>query len=170
MNLSRWLLVGVLAGLAQGQTWVKGEIGFRLTIIPPDSVAARAGLRLSDILSDPPGVRAVLLSSGTLPVFRFDGKTATYRKETVQVTFREGEERRLGVTGDLGFLVTAIEPGSLAARFELRAGDFLPQIDDTFVHVVKDLALAEGPEAKIHVTRWDGSKRLFEKLIARRKE
>ena len=71
------------------------------------------------------------------------------------------------MTGDLGFLVTDIEPASLAARAKLRVGDFLPQINDTFVHQLKDLALGEGRDAQIHVTRWHAGKRIFEKLIAR---
>ena len=171
MNFHRWLLIGLLAGImsgmAHGKAWAKGEIGFRLTVIPPDSVAARAGLKLADILADPPGVRAALLGAGLLPVYRFSEKTGTYRKERVQVTFGEGEERRLGVTGDLGFLVTGIEPASLAARAKLRVGDFLPQINDTFVHNLKDLALAEGRDAQIHVTRWQADQRLFDKLIAK---
>ena len=43
----------------------------------------------------------------------------------------------------------------------------VPQINDTFVHNLKDLALAEGRDAQIHVTRWHAGKRIFEKLIAR---
>ena len=71
------------------------------------------------------------------------------------------------MTGDLGFLVTDIEPASLAARAKLRVGDFLPEINDTFIHELKDLALAEGRDAQNHVTRWQADHRLFEKSIAK---
>ena len=43
----------------------------------------------------------------------------------------------------------------------------VPQINDTFVHELKDLALAEGRDAQIHVTRWQADQRLFEKSIAK---
>ena len=43
----------------------------------------------------------------------------------------------------------------------------VPQINDTFVHELKDLTLAEGRDAQIHVTRWQAQQRLFEKSIAK---
>lgn len=43
----------------------------------------------------------------------------------------------------------------------------LTQINDTFVHELKDLARAEGRDARIHVARWQADKRIFEKLIAK---
>lgn len=169
-----WILALLFAALLPAQTWVKGEIGFRLTVIPADCPADRAGLKLADILANPPGVRPALNGTGMLPVFRFAAAKASYARETVKIAFKENEERRLGVTGDLGFLITAMEPGSLAARAGLRVGDFLPQIDDSFVHDVKDLTLvdraqAEGREAAIHVTRWLPAKQTFEKSVVRYK-
>ncbi len=164
MNLLRSLLVlFVLA--ASAQTWVEGEIGFRLTIIPVGSPADRAGLKVGDILADPPGVRPILLSHGKLPVFRFDAAKGAYAQVTVPIAFRGNEEKRLGVTGDLGYLVTRLEPGSLADRAKLQLHDFLPQLDDHFVHEPKDLTLPEKGEVRLHVTRWNRSTRSFEKLI-----
>jgi len=155
------LLFLLLACTAQAQTWVKGEIGFRLSIIPSGSPADRAGLKIGDILANPPGVRAVLQSTGELPVYRLNGM---YRKTTVKISFKDGEERRLGVTGDLGFLITALIPETPPG---LRAGDFLPKIDDRFVHEIPDLTLPKDREAAIHVTRWENEKRVFEQLVVR---
>lgn len=155
------LLILLLACTAQAQTWANGEIGFRLSIIPSGSPADRAGLKIGDILANPPGVRAVLQSTGELPVYRLNG---TYRKTTVKVSFKDGEERRLGVTGDLGFLITALTSETPPG---LRAGDFLPKIDDHFVHEIPDLTLPKDRDSAIHVTRWDATKRAFEKSIVK---
>jgi hypothetical protein len=51
-------------------------------------------------------------------------------------------------------------------------GDFIPKINDTFVHSVDSLKLvdqayAEGKAEVIHVTRWVQEKNTFENLVLR---
>jgi S1-C subfamily serine protease len=156
--------------------WVSGEIAYRVTVVPQGSVAARIGLRTGDVLAEPGPLPARLREAPAggveIPLFRLnDGK---YQRTKIKVTFTAGEEKRLGTTGDLGFLVTAVEPGSLGARSELLPGDFIPQINDTFVHSVDDLKLVneaydEGTQVLIHVTRWLPEKNSFQNFISRRK-
>ena len=170
MNLYRWMMVCLLASSLPAQTWVKGQIGFRLNTVPKDCPAERAGLKIGDILADPEGVRAAIKNKTPLPVFRFDPAKAAYNREEIALAFRPAEERKLGVIGDLGFLVTSIEPKSLGARAKLRVDDFLPQLDGSFVHDVQDLALvgrafADGIEVNIHVWRWQPEKGAFVKSI-----
>ena len=157
-----WILATLLAASLSAQTWAKGEIGFRLTIIPAGCPAERAGLRIGDILAEPAGVRTVLNGSGILPVYRFDSAKAAYAKQDVRISFEGGEERRLGVTGDLGFLINALSPETPSG---LLIHDFLPKIDDRFVHEIPDLTLPKDRAAAIHVTRWDKQKRDFVKAI-----
>ena len=174
MSLYRCLLVCLLAGSLHAQSWVKGQIGFRLNTVPKDCPAERAGLKIGDILADSEGVRAAIQSKTPLPVFRFDPVKAVYVREDVTIAFRAAEERKLGVIGDLGFLVTGIEPNSLAARAKLRVHDFLPQVDGSLIHDLKDLSLvdrafAEGIEVNIHVLRWLPEKNVFERSIISQK-
>ena len=165
----------VFATALLGQVdWVSGEIGYRVTVIPEGSAGARTGLRIGDVLAEPGPLPARLREAPAegveIPLFRLEeGK---YRRTKIRVRFQAGEEKRLGITGDLGFLVTAVSPSSLAARAEFQPGDFIPQIDGTFVHSVNDLKLvdkarADGSEVSIHVTRWSPEKRSFENTITR---
>ena len=90
------------------------------------------------------------------------------------MTFAPGEDKRLGVTGDFGFLVAAVEPGSLASRAGLRLGDFIPKINDTFVHSVDDLKLIdqahdEGKHVVIYITRWSAETKSYENVVSRPK-
>lgn len=107
-----------------------------------------------------------------IPIFRLE--EGRYRRTKIRVNFRAGEEKRLGVTGDLGFLVAAVEPGSLGARAELRPDDFIPKINETFVHSVEDLKLvdqahADGTEVLIHFTRWLPETNSFQNDVSRHK-
>lgn len=160
-----WTLALLAAASLEAQSWVKGEIGFRLTIVPADSPAARAGLKIADILPEPNNVRPILQSTGDLPVYRFNATTGKYTREQLKITFKDGEEKRLGVTGDLGFLVIGIPYHSIAQWAHLEVFDFLPQIDDRFVHELKDMVLVEGTEVRIYITRWSSTRREFGKLI-----
>ncbi|MBI4908544.1 MAG: hypothetical protein HY820_33300 [Acidobacteria bacterium] len=163
--------------LAMGQSWVEGEIGYRVTVIPEGSVASRIGLRVGDVLAEP-GVlprrlREAAAEGAEIPLFRFDGAGA-YKREALRVAFATGEERRLGTTGDLGFLITGVKAGSLAARAELKTWDFLPKIDETFVHSVEDLKLVDaayekGAQVHIHFTRWFGEHGGFKNAVSRRR-
>jgi S1-C subfamily serine protease len=156
--------------------WVSGEIGYRVTVIPEGSAAARVGLRVGDILAEPGPLPARLREAPAegveIPLYRLeDGK---YVRTKIKVAFAAGQERRLGTTGDFGFLVTGVEPGSLGARAELVPGDFIPKIDDTFVHSVEDLKLVnraydEGAQVLIHFTRWAPEKKAFVDAISRRR-
>jgi len=157
-------------------TWVDGEMGYRISIAPPASPAARHGLKIGDILAEPAPLPDRLADAGPsgveIPLYRLDA-TGSYQPATLRIVFREGEEHRLGTTGDLGFLVTAVKPGSLGARAELQAGDFIPKIDDTFVHSVADLKLvdeayAKGAPVLIHFTRWMPASQTFQNAISRR--
>ena len=92
----------------------------------------------------------------------------------IRVAFMPGEEKRLGITGDLGFLVAAIEPGLLGARAELHPDDFIPKINETFVHGMEDLKLidqayADGTQVLIQFTRWSPEKNSFQTAVSRRK-
>ena len=69
--------------------------------------------------------------------------------------------------------MTAVEPRSLGARAELLPGDFIPKIDDTFVHSVDDLKLVnraydQGVQVLIHFTRWVPEKSGFVEAVSRR--
>jgi hypothetical protein len=125
---------------ANQTNWVTGEIAYRVTVIPDGSAGARIGLHFGDVLAEPgllPGrMRQAPAEGVEIPFFRLE--EGRYRREKIRVTFTAGEEKRLGLTGDLGLLVTAVEPGSEAARAELRPGDFIPKINDTFVHSLDD--------------------------------
>jgi membrane-associated protease RseP (regulator of RpoE activity) len=156
------------------QQWVIGEIAYRVTVIPDGSPGARIGLRIGDVLAEPgllPGrLRQAPPEGVEIPLFRLEG--GRYRREKIRVTFTAGEEKRLGLTGDLGFLVMTVEPGSLAARAELRPGDFIPKIDDTFVHSVNDLKLVdqaytEGKPVAIYFTRWSLETKSYENGVSR---
>jgi membrane-associated protease RseP (regulator of RpoE activity) len=169
-------VTAVVAPAAISSSWVDGEMGYRVTIAPADSVASRHGLRLGDILAEPAAVPQRLADSGPggveIPVYRLDTKGA-YQRANLKIVFREGEEHRLGTTGDLGFLVTAIAPGSLGARAELKPGDFIPKINETFVHSDADLKLvdeayANGQQVLIHFTRWTPASASFVDSVSRR--
>jgi PDZ domain len=158
-------------------TWVDGEMGYRITIAAPESVAGRHGLKLGDILAEPAPLPQRLADAGSsgveIPLYRLDA-TGHYQPTKLRIVFREGEEHRLGTTGDLGFLVTAIKPGSLGARAELKAGDFIPKINDTFVHSVADLKMvddadAKGEEVLIAFTRWLPGTQSFQNAVSRRR-
>lgn len=170
------LLTAVVGPAAISSSWVDGEMGYRVTIVPAGSVASRHGLRLGDILAEPAAVPERLADSGPggveIPVYRLDAKGA-YQPAKLKIVFREGEEHRLGTTGDLGFLVTAIAPGSLGARAELKPGDFIPKINETFVHSNADLKLvdeayAKGEQVLIHFTRWTPESASFVDGVSRR--
>jgi S1-C subfamily serine protease len=160
---------------AQSTSWVDGEMGYRITVVPPESPAGRHGLKLGDILAEPAPLPQRLADAGAsgvgIPIYRLDAE-GRYRRTLLRIMFRDGEEHRLGTTGDLGFLVTAIKPGSLGARAELKAGDFIPKIDDTFVHSVGDLKLVESAYEKnetvlIHFIRWGPTTKVFETAVSR---
>ena len=171
------VLTLVLAGALCGQapTWASGEIGYRVTVIPDGSAAGRIGLRVGDILAEPGALPARLRDApadgAEIPLFRLvDDK---YQRTKIRATFAAGEEKRLGTTGDFGFLVASIAPGSLGARAELRPGDFIPKIDDTFVHRVEDLKLVDqaydqGTQVLIHFIRWLPETKTFQTAISRR--
>lgn len=173
-----WLVVvALLAPAVVSTSWVDGEMGYRITIAPPESPAARHGLKLGDILAEPRPLPDRLADAGPsgveIPLYRLD-ENGIYRPTTLRIVFREGEEHRLGTTGDLGFLITNVKPGSLAARAELKAGDFIPKINDSFVHDVADLKLVDDAYEKdetvlIHFIRWLPKTKTFETAISRRR-
>jgi len=168
----------LFVGQAAAQTWIGGEMGYRVTAIPEGSAAASAGLRVADVLAEPQILPERLASAGPqgvdIPIFRFDRGTGRYTRTMTKVTFAAGAEKRLGTTGDLGFLVTAVAPNSLGARSELKPGDFIPKIDETFVHSVDDLKLVDdayqsGAQVQIHFTRWFPESNDFKKAVSRRR-
>jgi S1-C subfamily serine protease len=160
------------------KTWVEGEMGYRITTVPDGSPAARHGLRSGDILAEPRPLPDRLRESGpdgvNISLYRFDTAKTTYAPTTIKIVFLAGEEKRLGTTGDLGFLVTAVQPGSLGARAELKPGDFIPKINDTFVHADADLKLVDdayerGEQVLIRFTRWYPESGDFKDAISRRR-
>jgi hypothetical protein len=162
LRAAAFALLTALAAPAVFSSWVDGEMGYRVTIAPGGSAASRHGIRLGDILAEPATLPQRLADSGPggveIPLYRLDAKGA-YHRATLKIVFRDGEEHRLGTTGDLGFLVTAVARGSLGARAELKPGDFIPKINETFVHSDADLKLvdeayAKGGQVLIHFTRW----------------
>jgi S1-C subfamily serine protease len=131
-------------------------------------------LRIGDVLAEPGSLPARLRQAPAegveIPLFRLE--EGRYHRKKIRATFTAGEEKRLGVTGDLGFLVAAVKPGSLAARAELRPGDFIPKINDTFVHGLEDLKLvdqayAEGKQVVIYFTRWSPETKSYENAVSR---
>ena len=179
-SLSVNAIVGFLliAAPAGAQTWILGEMGYRVSVVPEGSPAARAGLHVGDVLAEPGPLVGRLREAPTegvdIPVFRFDKSNASYAKTTQRVTFTATEEKRLGTTGDLGFIVTGATPGSLGARAELKTGDFITQIDDTFVHDVKDLSLVDiayekNQQVLINFVRWIADAGDFKKAVSRRR-
>ena len=160
------------------QGWIEGEMGYRITVVPEGSPGARHGLRAGDILAEPRPLPGRLLESGSdgveIPLYRLDKLKATYERTRVRITFLAGDEHRLGTTGDLGFLVTVVRAGSLGARAELKPGDFVPKINDTFVHSENDLKLVDdayekGEQVFIHFTRWYPDSADFKDAISRRR-
>ncbi|MCU1382776.1 MAG: hypothetical protein JWL71_1473 [Acidobacteria bacterium] len=158
-------------------SWVDGEMGYRVTMVPADSAAARHGLHPGDILAEPAPLPQRLADAGArgvaIPLYRLDAATGIYQPATLTIAFRDGEAHRLGTTGDLGFLVTTVKRGSLGARAELKAGDFIPKINETFVHSVADLRLVDaayekGEPVLIHFTRWYPGSSSFKDAVSRR--
>jgi membrane-associated protease RseP (regulator of RpoE activity) len=169
-------LIAAAAPSVVSTSWVDGEMGYRVTMVPADSVAARHGLHLGDILAEPAPLPQRLADAAPagveIPVYRLDAK-GVYQPVTLRIVFRDGEEHRLGTTGDLGFLVTAVKRGSLGARAELKPGDFIPKINETFVHGVDDLKLVDnayekGEQVLIHFTRWTPESASFADAVSRR--
>jgi S1-C subfamily serine protease len=152
-----------------GQSSTPGEIAYRVTVVPAESAAARIGLHIGDVLAEPGVVPARLREAPAegveIPLFRLN--EGRYHRTKIRVIFQAGEEKRLGVTGDLGFLVAAVAPGSLAARAQIHADDFIRKINETFVHSVEDLKLIDQTQAEIHVTRWLPAKSSFQDLVLR---
>ena len=172
------LVTMFVPGQAFAQSWIEGEMGYRVTVIPDGSPAARSGLHVADILAEPAVPPDRLLEASAagvdIPIYRFDRSTAAYTKQMLKVVFKDGEEKRLGTTGDLGFFVTGTKPRSLGERAELKPGDFIPKINDTFVHSVGDLTLVDAAYGKdeqvfIQFTRWYPDSSEFKTLISRRR-
>lgn len=155
---------------AQAQSWVKGQIVFRLSTVQKDFPADRAGLKVGDLLVDAAGVAAAIKAKTPLPVLRFHPDKCAYIREDLEIKFNAGEERKLGIMGDPVFLVTGIEPDSYAAKAKLRVQDIVPQLDGSFMQDPADLdlldrAVAEGMAINIHVIRWDPAKAAFERFV-----
>ena len=153
-----------------------GEIAYRVTVVPDGSAGGRMGLRIGDVLAEPgllPGrLRQAPVEGVEIPLFRL--QEGRYHREKIRAAFAAGEDKRLGLTGDFGFLVTAVEPGSLAARAGLQPGDFIPKINETFVHSVDDLKLVdqaryEGKPVVIYITRWSAETKSYETVASRPK-
>lgn len=161
-------------GSADPTSWISGEIAYRVTVVPQGSVGSRIGLRIGDILAEPGPLPARLRDAPgegvEIPLFRL--QEGQYRRTRIKVTFLPGEDRRLGLTGDFGFLVSAIQPESLGTRAKLRSGDFIEKINETFVHRVEDLkridkANSARSEALIHIVRWTPETNSFQDLTLR---
>ncbi len=173
------VLIGLLVSSSvAAQTWIEGEMGYRITVVPEASPGARHGLRPGDILAEPQPLPRRLADSGpdgvAIPLYRLDRTKTSYKKDSIKIAFLAGEEKRLGLTGDLGFLVTAVRPGSLGARAELKPGDFIPKIDETFVHSVNDLKLVDdayekGAQVLIAFIRWSVEADDFKNGVSRRR-
>ena len=151
---------------------------YRISVVPEGSFGARHGLVVGDLLAEPEQLPARLAESGAdgveIPLYRRLPLKGVYEKRTIRITFRRGEEKRLGLTGDIGFLVTAVKPGSLGARAELQAGDFIDRINETLVHGGNDLTLvdeayAKGEQVLIHFIRWFSDAEGFKKAVSRRR-
>lgn len=155
-------VLSVATWLATGGEYGEGSIGFRLTTIPDGSAAQRAGMKVGDVLVEREAIagrlKAADESGAKLPVYRYDVGSGVYRLETAVVKYAAGEERRLGVRGDLGFLFLSVKGSSNAERAGIRVSDFVEKINDTFVHADADLAGLEklgSEELVIHISRWD---------------
>jgi len=161
-----------------GQTWIEREMAYRVSAVPEGSAAARSGLRVFDVLAEPAPLPARLLDASgdgvEIPVYRFDRVTGRYARSSLKVLFKTDEEKRLGTTGDLGFFVIGTKPRSLGERAELKGGDFIPQINDTFVHSLDDLKLVDqaydkGEQVFINFIRWLPESSEFKTFVSRRR-
>ena len=183
MHLKRQLLpfvatAALVASPVFGQSWIEGEMGYRVSVVPEGSPAARSGLKTGDILAEPAALLQRLRDAGRggaeIPIYRLDTKTAVYRRGSLTVVFQDADERRIDAIGDLGFLVTGTKPRSLGERAELKAGDFIPKINETLVHSVDDLTLVDDAYDKndqvfITFIRWFPQTAEFKTLVSRRR-
>src|SRR4051812_31405601 len=105
------LLVSTLVALAAAapattSRWVEGEMGYRVSLVPPGSPGARHQLRIGDVLAEPAVLPDRLRESGPqgveIPIYRLNASKAIYEPSTIRIVFHDGEEKRLGLTGDLG--------------------------------------------------------------------
>ena len=53
----------LLAPSLAAQTWIQGEMGYRISVVPDGSPGARHGLRVGDILAEPRPLPERLLAS-----------------------------------------------------------------------------------------------------------
>lgn len=174
------LLAALLTALPTpvATTGIAGEMGYRISDVPGGSPAERHGLRTGDVLAEPKPLPQRLLESGPggveIPLYRLNTSRAIYEAAKLRIVFLAGEERRLGTVGDLGFLVAAVDPDSLASRAELKPGDFITQINETFVHDAADLnllngAYEKGEQVMIYFARWFPETAGFKRLASRRR-
>jgi S1-C subfamily serine protease len=178
-QLLSFVVTAVLfAPTVSGQSWIEGEMGYRVSVVPEGSPAARSGLRIGDILAEPAALPQRLRDAGrggaAIPIYRLDTNMAVYRRGSLTVVFQDADERRIGTTGDLGFQVTGTKPRSLGERAELKAGDFIPKINETFVHSIDDLKLVDDAYDKndqvfISFIRWFPQTAEFKTLVSRRR-
>lgn len=158
------LLSAAPAAFASGTpngAWVEGEIGIRLNAIPEGSAVHAAGLHIGDIVQ-----------TDQAAVHRFSQHTGSYSRTTVELAM-DTARRGPGITGETGFLVTNVPPGSLAARAELQPGDFIAKIDEQPVHSIADLArVRRACEARVPVSiyliRWVPEQRSFMHAVSLR--
>lgn len=152
-RLTPFLLVIASTAFAASESqtgWVEGEIGLRLHSI---GAVAAAGpvLRPGDVLTE-----------SRTAAYLFDEQSGEYESAAVGVE----EGALFGAGGETGFLVTRVALDSLAARVELRPGDFIARIDHKPVRSLADLAAV--PRAcdarvpvRISLIRWDAQQRGF---------
>ena len=121
-------------------------MGYRVTAVPEGSAAASAGLRVADVLAEPQILPDRLASAGPQGV------------DIPIFRFDRG-------TGRYARTMTKVT---------FAAGDFIPKIDETFVHSVDDLKLVDaayqsGAQVEIHFTRWFPESNDFKKAVSRRR-
>ncbi|MCX6592117.1 MAG: hypothetical protein NTZ56_11370 [Acidobacteria bacterium] len=146
----------------------------RINLVAPDSLAAAAGLRVGDILVENDvlsKIRRAPADGADVKVLRLNEASGQYQPASVRVKPVSGQPVRLGIMYDLGFAVRSVEAGSLAARARIQASDFLPKIDETFVHDVETLdlissAAANGRDVTVNIIRWLIAEKRFDQLKA----